>query len=159
MGGAREINKLQAPAWIGCADNYQPLYLHFLRLAHVEKAADALAVDTLLISDKLFRYIVSRTDFNSLASLLQHKERLFFIDRFTGCQSFYCCNMSIKPRDETQMQHKQIHVLLLSLISILESYLKKSYIFNRCVSHMSPSVLPDIRTSQQEVDMYDWWTT
>lgn len=27
----------------------------FHRVAHVEKAADALAVDTLLISDKLFR--------------------------------------------------------------------------------------------------------
>lgn len=49
----------QARASIGRADNRQPLYLHFLRLAHVEKAADALAVDTLLISDKLFRYFVS----------------------------------------------------------------------------------------------------
>lgn len=64
--------------WIGRADNRQPLYLHFLRLAHVEKAADALAVDTLLISDKLFRYIVSLTDFYSLASLLQRKAQHFY---------------------------------------------------------------------------------
>lgn len=63
VGSARDKNQLQARAWIGRADNRQPLYLHFLRLAHVEKAADALAVDTLLISDKLFRYIVSRGRF------------------------------------------------------------------------------------------------
>lgn len=32
--------------------------LHPRRLAHVEKAAEALAIDTLLISDKLFRYVL-----------------------------------------------------------------------------------------------------
>lgn len=113
VGGAR---KLQARAWNSCADNHQPLYLHFLRLAHVEKAADALAVDTLLISDKLFRYIVFLADFNSLASLLQHNLRLVFTDRFIGCQSFYCCNSTIKTLIETQMQQKQKHVLFVFLI-------------------------------------------
>lgn len=72
VGGAKR-KKLQARFRIGRSDNCQPLYLHFLRLAHVEKAADALAIDTLLISDKLFRYIVSLTDLNLLASLLQQR--------------------------------------------------------------------------------------
>lgn len=36
----------------------------FHRVAHVEKAADALAIDTLLISDKLFRWLGSSTSFN-----------------------------------------------------------------------------------------------
>lgn len=38
-------------------NNLCPFVFH--RVAHVEKAADALAVDTLLISDKLFRWLTS----------------------------------------------------------------------------------------------------
>jgi len=42
-------------------------------VAYVEKAAEALAVDTLLISDVLFRYRLLHGSTNSNASLCSHK--------------------------------------------------------------------------------------
>lgn len=51
------------------------------RIAHVEKAADALAIDTLLISDKLFRYILSSLCW--LQKVLQLSEVFYYILCFT----------------------------------------------------------------------------